>query len=69
MNPKTEIVSYRTTRYARRRLGALAKRQFIEAGFAPRTLKRGHVSLYLGQITDAIVAGRLKIKPGILAGA
>jgi len=69
MKPKTSIVSYRTTPYNRRRLGALARKKFKAAGVQIDTKKRDQVSHFMGTITDAIIDGRLKVPPTILKAA
>lgn len=67
MSAKTKIISYRTTPYARRRLGALAKRQLRAAGVRVSTKNRDQISLYMGQVTEALLAGKIKLPTRFLA--
>lgn len=69
MKPKSFVVSYRTTPGMRRRLGALVKRSFRQAGVQVKTRKRDQVSRFMGVVTDAIVRGQIEIKPELLARA
>ncbi len=67
---KTEIVSFRTTRQERVRLGALARRAFKEAGMpVSAKAKRDNVSLFLGCVTAAVLAGKIHFNPKILKRA
>lgn len=61
--PKNRIVSFRTTPVQRRRLGRYARTAFRKAGVRVNTKKRDHVSLFLGNLTDAILDGKVRVDP------